>query len=292
MHRFAIAILLVLMPEWSMAAVRLQYLPAIPIQFTSKLTLEIQESLPILNMTTKGNQVLKFYVVLKKEGSKPPINQLPLSMMVTLKDLFLFLNVNGSELTFDPRGENVSVPFIQLAQLIDRPIALKIDDNGYVVEEGNTFDKLYKQMPALKDLSFKILLNDLFFHLFVLCGHDLTEGVKFQKASSPDFFHSLPSLITYDVVEINSHDVLATMKGTIAPKKLQFDLAFPEDHQSMQKVEMVLSGNLEGNISWNRSNAMLYTLENRYHYLAEMKFAEMRWTVQMTVIHAASSLSP
>ena len=289
MRRFAFALLVILMPQCLTAASRLQYLPLILVQHTSKLMLELQESLPVLNLTTKGNQVLKFDLVLKKGEGKSAIVKLPISLTLTLKDLFVFLNVNGVELTFDPRGGKNSIPFMQLSQLIDKPMQLNVDEQGYLVDESETFTKFFQQLPALKDLSLELLFNDLIFHLFALCGQELTEGAKFQKKTSGSPSYSQPAYITYDIVEINDHTISATMNGSIEPTKLLFDASFPTDNQEIQKVEMILSGNLQGKISWKRSNAMLYTLNSSYHYLAELKLGDMRWTMELAISHVASS---
>jgi hypothetical protein len=289
MRRFAIAALLLLLPNSMVIAVYLQYLPAIPVQHTSKLTFEVQESLPILNLTSKGHQLLKFDLILKDDGKNKPLVKLPFALTLKLKDLFVYLNINGIELTIDPRGEKVSVPFVQLAQLLDKPMQFIIDPHGFLVADGDTFKTIFKQQPALKGLSLELLLNEMFFHLFSLCGEELTLGKKLKKATLPDPYHSLPPEITYTITEINDEEIQASMEGSITPKTIAFETSLNADAEKNQKVEMKLSGETKGTISWKRSNALLYTLNNQYHYQAEVTFGDQHWTMQMMISNASSS---
>lgn len=290
MPRFFIALLVFFIPCYAKASVRLQYLPAVPVQYTSKLILDIQESLPVLNLTTKGNQTLKFNLEVKKEEDRLPLMQLPVTLILTVKDLFIFLNVNGEELTFDPRGEKISIPLIQLSQLIDKPLLLTIDSRGNVIKDARTFSKLFQQLPALKELSIQDFFNEMLFHLFSLCGQELTMGEKIQRQTSFVSSSPLPASIFYEISEINDQEIVARMKGAIEPRKIVFDNPIAVNNEKPKKVEMKLSGDLQGTMSWKRSNAMLYSLNSHYRYLAELKLGGMRWTMQITISHITSSV--
>ena len=270
-------------------AAYLQYLPEIPVHHTSKLALEVQESLPFLNLNTKGNQVIKFDLLLKKDEKQSPLVKLPFDITLTLKDLFIFLNVNGEELTFDPRGEKISIPLIQLSQLIDKPLAFKIDSQGAVIDAGDTFAKIFKLQPALKNLSLQPFLNEMFFHVFTLSGEELTKGAKFQRSLPADPSGSFPATINYEIVEITDRDISAKINGVIKPKTFKFNLGLGAGDENAKAVEMSLTGEMQGTISWMSGNAMLYSLNNNYRYVAELKLGEMHWTMQMTISHASSS---
>lgn len=290
MRRIAITMLIiVLVPCWLFATAHLEYLPAVPVQYTSKLTLDVQESLPILNVSSKGNQVLKFNLLLKKQENQPVLTKPPFDLTLTLKDLFLFLNVNGIELTFDPRGKKISVPLIQLTQLIDKPMELKIDSRGYLVDGTDAFSTLFKELPALKDLSIQLLFNEVFFHLFALSGESLEVGAKFQKTPTLTSYPSLPSIMTYEIVEINDQEIVAKLEGSLDPKKILFEGILSIDTSGSQNVEMNVSGNLQGMVSWKRKNALLYSLNSTYQYIAEMKYGEMNWKMQMSISHVTTS---
>jgi hypothetical protein len=279
MRPFALAFLLLFVPICIKAdGVRLQYLPETPVQLTSKLAVEVQESMPILNLATKGHQV-----------SRSPITHLPLLLNLTLKDIFVFLNVNGEELSYDPRGEKVSVPLVQFSLLIDKPMEFKVDERGYLVDEAGTLGKIFKQQPALKNISLPLLLNEMLFHLFALSGEDLFVGAKFERAAQEDPSGVLAPVIFYEIIEVNDQEVMAKVKGTVKPKTMQFSTILTSENKSPQKVEMKLTGDLQGNISWKRNNALQYSLNNTYNYLAELKFGEMRWTIQMTITHHSVS---
>lgn len=288
--RLFIALLAFFFPCSAATAAQLQYLSEFPVQHTSKLSLDVQESLPILNFTTKGNQVLKFDLVVQNGSNKLPLVKLPLALQLTLRDLFISLKVNGEELTFDPRGEKVSVPLIQLGQLIDKPMQFIIDSNGYLIDKSDVFATIYKHQPALKDLSIPLMLNEMFFHLFGLAGREFAIGEKIKVAAMPDPSNSLPASITYEILDINDHVITARMEGSIEPRSFSFDPLMGADMGVSKKVEMKLTGDTQGTISWNRTNALLYTLNNHYRYQAEMKFGEMRWNLQMTISNVSSSM--
>lgn len=114
----------------------------------------------------------------------------------------------------------------------------------------------------------------------ILMPHCLTATVR---------LHYQPSLLTYDIVEINDQDVQAKVNDVIEPKKIVFEIPIAMNEELPQKVEMVLSGDLQGVVSRKRSNAMLYTLNNNYRYLAELKLGEISWSMQMTISHISSS---
>lgn len=270
-------------------AAYLQYLPEISVHHTSKLSLEVQDPLPFLNLNTRGNQVVKFDLLLKKNEKQSPLVKLPFDLTLTLKDLFIFLNVNGEELTFDPRGEKISIPLIQLSQLIDKPLPFVIDSQGAVVDARDTFAKIFKLQPALKHLSLQEFLNEMFFHIFTLCGEDLTLGAKFQRTLPADLSSAFPSVINYEIVEIADREIFARMNSVMKPKTFKFDLGLEAGNEASKAVEMSLTGEMQGTISWMAGNAMLYTLNNHYRYVAELKLGGMQWTMQMTISHASSS---
>lgn len=275
-------------------AVQLQYLPAVPVQHTSKLAFELEEPLPILKLSTKGHQLLKFELTLNDSGKALPLTKLPLSLTLKLKDLFIFLDINGMELTIDPRGKKTSVPLIQLAQLLDKPMAFNVNSNGLLVEEGDTLKAIFKQYPALKELQLDLILNELFSPVFSLCGEELEIGKKFQKMIASNSAHLVPSSFAFTVTDINEQEITASMEGEISPKMVAFAPFMTEDSAADQKMQVSVSGRSQGTISWKRSNALLYSLNNQYHYQAEVVLGSLRFTMQMNISHSSwtNELSP
>lgn len=289
MRRYILIALAMTLPHSFAVAVQLQYLPEVPVQHTSKLNFEVEEPLPILKLSTKGHQLLKFDLVLNGNGKTQPLTQLPLALTLKLKDLFIFLDINGLELTVDPRGKKASIPLIQLAQLLDKPLPFTINTKGHLMEEGDVYKTIFKQQPALKELPLELMLNELFFPIFSLCGEELEVGKKFQRAAFSDPSHSVPSIITFTITGINDEEIIASMEGEIPPKKIAFAPFETENGSADQKVQTTLSGRTNGIISWKRSNALLYTFNNQYHYQAEMALGSLRFTMQMNISNASSS---
>ena len=289
MYRYVIGVLLIMLPEFVCGATRLQYLPKIPVQQTSKLTMEVKESLPILNMNTKGNQMFKFDIVAQSRLPGKQTLELPAQMRLTIKDMFVLVNVNGKEVAFDPRRENAPPQLMQLSQLIDKPLDISINAHGNLENGPSTFERLFKELPALKQLPLESLLNDLISSLFALYDEDLTVGAIIEMESAPGPAFAFPAFVTYEIAEINDKEVVANLKGKIDPKKITLDKTIQLEGGRQQKVDMVISGQVKGRAIWQRSNAMLFTLNNDYQYEAKLKAGDKQWTMQMTVSQAITT---
>lgn len=289
MSRIKLAILLIILPQCLMAAVQLQFLPMVPVQQTSKLTMEVRESLPILNMSTKGSQVFKYDLVARNRAPNLPRFQLPAAMSLTVKDMFVLLNVNGQEVTFDPRSENAAPPLMQFSRLIDHPINLLVNSHGNLENGTETFERIYKELPALRQLPLESFLNDLISELFALYEEELTIGAKIEMQSAPGPAFALPAFVTYEIIDINDKEVVAKMTGTVPSKKIVLDKTLKGQGDRPQKVEMTLAGTVKGMATWQRANAMLHTLNCEYQYQAQLRSGDMRWTMQMTVSNAVTT---
>lgn len=290
MCRFICALFIVIPYSFAMA-IQLQYIPSVLVQQTNNLTFELEEPLPLLNLKTKGQQNLKFDFILKDNGKNQPLSQLPLALILKLKEFFVFLNINGVELTVDASGKKSSIPLIQLEQLLDKPMLFVVNSKGHLIEEGDSFKKVFKEQPALKDLPFELFLNEIFFPIFALCGEELEVGKKFEKDTFTDPSHSLPATVTFTITEINDQEIIASIEGVTASKRLALEAFLNQHEESEKKMEMTLSGSMKGTISWKRNNALLYTLNNHYNYQAEVNFGSMRGTMRMIISNVSSSSS-
>lgn len=277
------AITLAIFPFVAECAVRLQYIPSVPVQQTSKLTMDVKESLPILNMSTKGSQVFKYDLVANSRGQNVKGFHLPAMLTLTVKDMFVLLNVNGQEVTFDPRAPNAAPPLMQFSRLIDQPISLLVNNHGNLENGSETFERIYKELPALKQLPLESFLNDLVSELFALYDEELTIGAKIEMESSPGPAFAIPALVIYEIVDINDKEVVAKLTGTLPQKRIVLDKTLSGQGDRQQKVEMAISGTVTGTASWQRSNAMIHTFNCDYKYQAQLRSGTMRWTMQMNV---------
>lgn len=264
-------------PVASSEKIRTTYDLSSPVLFTSKSTIEVQESLPILKIKTQGSQVLKFEMQAPVENDESANPFFPADVRFTLKDLFVHLSVNGEELAFDQRGDKVAVPLFHLSELIDRPMNLRIDDQGMLMDGKDSFDGLFRELPALKRLSLQKMLKEHLQHLFILQGRDIAVGDVIQtKAPALPNASSEPTL-SFEIVSIDEDEVKGVLKGKIGPSASAFSKGTDKE------VRMILTGDIIGNISWNRRNALLCTLTSEHRYRAKMGMDGAEWEMLMTM---------
>jgi hypothetical protein len=252
--------------------VRLQYVPSIPVQQTSKLTIEVHESLPVLNLTSKARQIVKFDLTVGSGNGSALTQQVPLNLSFSLKDIFVDLCVNQEEMTFEPKAKQSAIPLIQLSELIDKPLHFEIDAKGCVIDEAKDY------------------LEDLVRPLFVAINKDLEVGSTFQQTCTNSSLPLLPVTWNYEVKEITERDIVASISGTIDSKQIILAIPVKLENHTAEQVEMIVKGTLSGEISWNRANALLYGLQTECRYQVELKAGEMKWDLQASIEHKMSSV--
>ena len=255
---------------------------AVPVMVSSKTTIEVQESIPVLKLKTQANQQMKFEMQGLGDVEDPTSSRLPADVRVTLKDLFMHLNVNGKELIFDPRGDKVSVPLNHLSQLIDRPLNLRIDPQGHLTDGTDTFASIFRELPALKQLSFQNILSDHLHHLFTLYGRELMIGDTIQIQGAADSVIGPSPTMTYEIIAIDDDEIKAIVKGKLSPAVSTFTIK-GEAGAEPATVKMYLTGDVSGKASWNRRNALLSTLDKEYRYQAKMGMGDTEWMMLMTM---------
>jgi hypothetical protein len=270
--------------------VRLQYVPSIPVQQTSKLTIEVHESLPVLNLTSKARQIVKFDLTVGSGNGSALTQQVPLNLSFSLKDIFVDLCVNQEEMTFEPKAKQSAIPLIQLSELIDKPLHFEIDAKGCVIDEAKEIEKNSAAFPALRDIPLKDYLEDLVRPLFVAINKDLEVGSTFQQTCTNSSLPLLPVTWNYEVKEITERDIVASISGTIDSKQIILAIPVKLENHTAEQVEMIVKGTLSGEISWNRANALLYGLQTECRYQVELKAGEMKWDLQASIEHKMSSV--
>jgi len=281
-------LLLCIMPWEIGAGVKLHYLP-LKVQQTSTLTLEINESLPVLHLSSQAKQILKFNLTPIPGEGAAALTKLPMALLFTLKDIFIDLRINQAESTFDHRTNLLSVPLRQLSSVIDRPLRLSIDVKGCLVDEALDIEKLLKEFPVLQKVNLKAFLHELLYHLFALTDKDLELGAKFEQTpvcKSTSFF---PKQITYEITTITDQEIGASINGTLAPLNVILEAKLNIDEQHQEPVAMAVSGILQGEVFWERSNALLCRLQTTYHCQAKLTAGDMQWNLTMQIGHKALS---
>ena len=276
-------ILFIFIPSVLSASIQLDYLSLTPVQQTSQVTIEVKESQPILNMSSKGSQMFKYNLVMKNGGERGKAVHLPADIVFMIKDLFISLKENESEIIFDPRLE-CSVPSLKsFSYLLDEPLNFSIDSHGNLKSKVNTFDRLLKEHPDLNQQPINSIVNNLIADLFALYDEDLVVGLKIEMQSSPGPIFSICSYITYTIVEINEREVIAELTGIVEPQIISLAKPLQVNGRRPQKVEMKVTGAIKGKASWQRKNALLYNLNCDYTYNGELNCGDKKWGIGMKV---------
>jgi hypothetical protein len=271
------------------APVRLQYLSDIPIRQTSKLTIDIDESFPNFKLNAKSKQSLQFILTIVTEQPDLPILQPPFDLTLVLKDFTIDLNANEESTAFDAKNPGSSIHMAQFSQMLDKPIHLRFNEDFTIQIPSQDLEKFTRELPVLKDIKPEIFLNELFQPLFALIGKDLFVGFKFQHKvpTEPDI--PVPAVVNYEVTDIDDQAIVATFYGTIEPKTITLSSPLQFNKETNEIAELMLSGSLQGDISWNRKNALLYGLQAEYLYKGILKFGEWEWMMHVTIVHKVSS---
>lgn len=289
MRQFVIVFLLAFsLPFGLHAAARLHYLPGIPVLQTSSLTIDVNESLPVLNLSSNAKQILKFSIEAIQGQSQAPAAA-PAGVFFSFKDIFVDLRVNREQTTFDPRADKGAVPLMQLSRIISRPFCLSINQEGCLVPDPQQIKSVFKEFPALKEIDLESLINELLYHMFALMGKDLEVGKIFTQKPAWKVLNAFPAEISYKILRITDKEIVAEINGVTAPFEKVFNGTSKKEGQKPMSVGMIASGVLKGEISWGRSNAMLYDLQTEYISTAKLKSGDMEWTMNVNIAHKATT---
>lgn len=267
-------------------AVRLQYLPGVTVKHNCTMTFSLKELQPGLNINSQAKQKMEFLTSISSDHLDIPITQPPLTLNFTLKNLSVDLVTNKVSRIFDTKNPN-SLMIKQVSEIIDKPIPLHFGPE-FVMESSPEIENLLKKFPMMRKLRPEFFLAQLLEPLFALAGKDLAVGTKFQHKTPNDAISPLPSVLNYQVTEINDQDVSATFDGKIEEKLLSLTIPFKLNDRQ-EKVEVVLSGTQKGEILWNRKNALLYNLKANFLYSALLKIGEFDWMIHMDLEQALES---
>ena len=287
----AVFVLLCLVPMWVSASVRLVYQPSIPVQYTSKLTIDMHESLPVLNMTTKAKQIIKLDGILATPQNNQPIDQTTFDLTVTFRDIFVGLGINQEDFTYDPKAERAVIPLMQLAKVIDRPIHLTLDTDNILADRSKDIERVLTELPALKEMHFLEALNDILAHLFSLIDKDLNVGDSFKISNSNGMSELFPSSTTYQIKSIDAQEIVAIISGKSEAFKTVLESLLQVDDKE-EIVQMISKSSIKGEISWNRRNAMICTFKGEYFLNAHLKAGPQEWDLIFNMVHNLTSSKP
>ena len=250
------------------APVQLHYVSHVPVQVKSQFEMQIEGTLPGMKIENKGTQTLEATLNLVADSSEIPLHVPPFKLLVTFKTLQLEGGTNG--VPFEQSA--VTLPLAQFKQLERRPLPLFFDNQRLDIEHNPELSAILNQLPALKNMHFKELLEEWFMPLLALAGYDLTPGAKFHLPGPPGGF---TSGIDFEVLATDDEKIEAKFSG---PLERAPALNIPEAY-----VE--ISGTYEGHIVFERSNALKTTSQTHYDYTASINKGEIKAQLIYHLVH-------
>lgn len=260
------------------ASIKANYDLAVPVLVSSLTTLEVQESLPVLKLKTKGSQTLKFGLQGLGDIDNPASSRLPADVRLTVNDLAMHLSVNGKELTFKTKGDTASAPLQHLSKLIGRPLNLRIDAQGRIVSGIDTLESIFRELPALKLLDVPDIFGSQLQHLFAIYDREIVVGDIIPFGSHSEQPEAL--VMTCEITAIDDDEIKGIVKGKFAPAASSFTV---KGEGGPSTVKMQLTGDISGSVSWNRRNALLGTMRSDYRYQAKLGMGDTEWVMLMTM---------
>lgn len=272
-----------LLPQGLSAAIRLHFLPGVPAQLTSTLSIEMNESLPVLNLTSSTKQMIKSDLVAIQGQSQAPAAP-PAGIIFSLKDLFIDLKVNKESTAFDPRTERGAVPLMQLSKILHKPLYMVLNKDGELIPDPQQIEGISKEFPALQEIDFETLLNEWFVYIFALINQDLEEGATYHQKMRWMHEFAFPDEISYTIKKITDKEVISSIEGRV-PSAVKVI----ENDGKSAKVRVEADGVLTGEISWDRNNAMFCDFHTQYICHAKLKDDDKEWELHISMTHKAST---
>ncbi len=253
-------------------AEELYYLPDRPVALTSTFTIQINQTFPSFNLDGKVEQKVTAEVSVLSQKSGIPLFSLPYDLSFVLKGMHVDLAFNGEKSSQDLKEPGTSFFLSQLAEIVDKPIKLKLGSDHLIHDETGTLKKVLKEDPSLSSLSLSNFFNDILELPFALAGEKLALGKTFRRHQKKEMeSHE----ITLEIITLDATTVVARVKGHIPPHKV--------DHMGL-----LFKGSCEGVVKWKRANPLICSSDMRYHYEGEMQiddgFGTMEYHMQHKVV--------
>lgn len=270
---------------------RLQYQPDLPVDLDSTLTLSVSQSLPGFSLSSRAKQNIEATLTVTSDQSDLLLFHPPFDLTFILKSLKINLQANDAEMLFDSGQMESSLYLSQLSTIINRPIRIHFDTHFKMQSRSQDLHQMAEKLPVLQEIDPESLLVELFLHLFSLAGKELTVGQTFQKDLGDHPIPAIPQRIDYTITSIDDYTIQATMTGDIGKIKFQLKGLMPMELGQLEPVDVSVSGTMNGNIKWNRDNAMLYELEMSYDTSGMFKIGEWEWMMHVILdVHHRTKL--
>jgi len=256
--------------------IRLHYIPNAPVEVISQLELEIDNALPGFKLDARGGQTVQAILSVQGDQTGLPIDHPPFQLLFTFKNIQVDLLANHVRTGFSTAHPSTSLQLAQANRLIDRPLLLQFDAQGGLMQ-NDELQKLFAELPLLKQIGLNAFLAELFQPFTAIFGRDLSVGDKFQFSQPKGF---VPQ-VNYEIIAIDDDVVEAKFSGQIESK-------IPLEGETQSDPMLSLSGAMEGHVSWSRHNALDCTVEALYVYSGVLSMGDSSWALNYNLKHTLS----
>jgi len=272
----------------SHASVELTYLPNRPVTQESHIHVKLYQSLPGIKIDASMDQRLAATLTIV-DRSDLPVTLPPINMLFTMKKMQVDLESNGTKISYDVKSPETSLFLAEVNDIINKPVKLHFDENFQLFGDTPDISQLSKELPILGDLQPSAFINELFQHLFSLAGKQLEEGEVYTIEPSDESIGLPPKQINYTIKKIDEDTITAIFNGDIKEKKYDMDVEIKIGEDNQEIVGFSTKGKLTGEVSWNRKNALNYTLHSETNYIGHFNIASWEWLMEVSLVHDVTS---
>ncbi len=271
--------------------VRLKYVPQVTVAHRNEVIVEIEQTEEKDPICVDASQTFRADLTLQSktgEGLNASILQPPADVTFVLKRYYADLILCDKEFVFDSSrpDENSQAEFAQIPKLVDRPVNLHFENAFQVQVENPEVQQLLSGSSLLQGLKIEPVLGELFQHLFVLAGKDLVNGAKYHAQTANGSAFKQPMALDYTITSITPLDVSANISGKMDKQSMTL---VEGEASGQDKISYVYSCTVKGQVSWSRSNALIYQLKNEYLLQGKVKIGKKEYPLQIKIRHGVET---
>ena len=262
-------------PLFSEAPIKLQFNTGTPVEMVTTQTFTIDQLIPGFDFTAEGSQTITSLLTLRGLDSAKQLTKPPFLLDWTLKVIQMNISANEHAINFDSRQPQNSLLSKELAKWVDRPLQLTIDLNLNLERTSEDLGKFIKKYPAIQELDPYTFLEGIILPIFGLADQELVKGTSITRSNLHGDLGINLSTLKYDVTEITDRHVTAHFQGSIGPNDLPLRSIFGNGKEGSELMQVNVAGNVEGIVTWDRSNALLCQIAGDCDYRCKLKIAGM-----------------
>lgn len=263
----------------------LQYLPNMAVKMVHTIDAELWHPIPNLQIATSGKQTLTASVLLQDQGKKgKSIDTFPIRGEFRLQNIEVSTVVepDNKVVTLDIRQAGKKPLFAELNKLINLPLRFEVDKQFSLAATAE-IAAIAELLPPLKEIVPARILEGFLAPIFVLAARELQVGdsVAFEEQVG---VAGLPlASLKYDITDINADSVTASYHGEIRTLKVPLQDLVKKQDKRLEGLDLSIGGKVEGQLLWQRTNALICTESAVYSLYGGVKIFGMELPVTLTM---------